>query len=141
MGTTTSLQCEAINKSGQPCQSPAGKSGYCWAHDPSVAAERTAARSRGGRARHGRHIRVLRAAGEAPITIETPSDVLKLLNVAIADTLSMEPSLNRARTLSSLAEAALRVFQATGLEERLKALEQLTGGNHEQQHGQTSEGT
>jgi len=112
-----------------PCQSPARASGYCWAHDPTVAAERAAARSAGGKARHGRAIRYIPSDGPEPtaqtITITSAADVLALVNAAVADAMSMERSLNRARTLGSLAETALKVFQAVELEERVKALEQM----------------
>jgi len=136
---TTAMQCKAANKQGEPCQSPARESGYCWAHDPAVAADRAAARSAGGLARHGRTVKQGRAirhiiendSAQQTITIEGPRDVLRLINQAIADALSMEVSLNRARTLGSLAETAIRVFQAVELEARLTALESMIGGKND----------
>lgn len=40
--------CRAKNKKGGPCRAPASAGGYCFSHDPERAAERDAARSRGG---------------------------------------------------------------------------------------------
>ena len=60
---TTGRQCKAINKQGQPCGAFAlARSNYCFHHDPTKAAERKAARSKGG---HG--------MGETSTAPSTPS--------------------------------------------------------------------
>ncbi len=50
---------------------------------------------------------------------------MSLLEQAVNDCLQLENSLNRARTLATLALAALRTIEGHELEQRIAALEQL----------------
>lgn len=121
---TTAKTCQATTKRGQPCQSPAGADGFCFWHSPARAAERAEARSKGGKARHGRAITYI-PGEEGEISLENARDVLKLIERAANDALKMERSLSRSRTLGSLAAVALKAVEVTELEARIEALEQL----------------
>ncbi len=47
--------CRGFKRSGEPCRAPAQEpGGYCWAHSPEHAAERSAMASKAARARTGR---------------------------------------------------------------------------------------
>ena len=122
VNSTGKRQCKATNSRGEPCQAAAGDSGYCFWHDPAKAAQCRAARSKGGRARHGRHID--KGAG-GPVEIRSVADVIALLVRAVNDTLTMEISLQRARVLGYLAGGALKCLEIGDLEERVAELERV----------------
>ena len=50
--------------------------------------------------------------------------IRRLVEIAILDTLGMENSLNRSRTLGYLAQVALHTYEVGEMEERLAVLEQ-----------------
>ena len=118
----TAKRCRAVNQDGTPCQAYAlAGSDYCFQHDPARAAERRDARSKGGRARHGRHIGPV---GQAePVALETMGDVAGLIRCTIYDTLQLENSLQRARTIGYLANLFLKALDMANLEERIAAIE------------------
>jgi len=118
----TAKRCQAITQDGTPCQAYAvAGSDYCFHHDPARAVERRDARSRGGRARHGRHVGPV---GQAePIPLETMADVATLLRRTIDDTFQLENSLQRARTLGYLANLFLKALDMADLEQRVMAIE------------------
>ena len=118
----TTNKCQAITQNGTPCQAyAAAGSDYCFHHDPAQAAERRVARSKGGRARHGRHLAPVGQA--APLTLDTTADVATLLQRTINDTLQLENSLQRARTLGYLAGLFLKALDMAVLEQQIAALE------------------
>ncbi|MCK4314827.1 MAG: hypothetical protein KAX24_03560 [Anaerolineae bacterium] len=118
----TAPKCQAITKNGTPCQAYAlDGSDYCFHHDPAQAARRRAARSKGGLARHGRHIGPV---GQAePVELDTMADVATLLRQAINDTLNLENSLQRARTIGYLSGLFIKALDMAALEQRVIALE------------------
>ena len=119
--STARKMCQARTKSGTPCQATPQANGWCFSHDPALRAERKAARAKGGRARHGRQL----ARGQHdPVTLGTPEDVRRLLEVAINDCLQLENSVSRARAVGTLALAALKVFEVGEHAERLAAIEE-----------------
>lgn len=122
--TTTTLYCTALTKAGKPCRSFAlTGSQFCLAHDPAHAAQIAAARSAGGRARHGRK---LGSTGTAErVKLRTVADVLKLLEREVNAVLTLEVSLSRGQCIARLAGAFVSAFQISELEGRLLALEQL----------------
>ncbi len=61
--------------------------------------------------------------------METLTGIRRLIQVAVIDTLGMENSISRSRTLAYLAQVALRALEAGNLEERIATLEQLVQGN------------
>ena len=123
---TTTKRCTAKTKRGLPCKGWAvSGSDFCFVHDPSLAKERAAARSKGGRARHGRRIGQT-GAGD-PVILGDVGAVVRLLERVINDALSLENSLQRARTVGSLAGVVLKGLEVGELEDRVSALEQLGG--------------
>ena len=118
----TAPKCQATTKNGTPCQAYAlAGSDYCFHHDPNQAAQRREARSKGGRARHGRHIGPV---GQAePVVLATMADVATLLERAINETLQLENSIQRARTIGYLAGHFLKALDMAALEQRVIALE------------------
>ena len=121
MISTASQVCKATRKDSQPCAAYALRgSAYCFAHDPTKAAERKDARSKGGRARHGRSV----AGGQgASVELRCLGDVVRLLERAMADVLVLENSVARARVLGYLCGIATRALQASELEDRIARLE------------------
>ena len=114
------MRCEAETKAGTPCKAPALQGEpFCFHHSPTRAAERTAARRRGGlRLHYGRE------GPERPAArIREVGDVLGLLEVAASDALARKPSVQRARVLVYLSGAALKALESADLEERVAALE------------------
>jgi hypothetical protein len=118
----TAPKCKAITKDGTPCQAYAlAGSDYCFHHDPAQSAQRCEARSKGGHARHGRHVGPV---GQAePVELDTMADVAALLRHVINDTLKLENSLQRARTIGYLSGLFLKALDMAALEQRVIALE------------------
>jgi len=91
-------------------------------HSPEHAQEVQEARRLGG----------LRRKREATVSgaydfegLETVAGIRRLVHVAVIDTLGMENSISRNRTLAYLAQVALRTLEVGNLEERIMALEQV----------------
>jgi len=97
---------------------------YCFQHDPSKAQERHEARARGGRARHGRKLDGDR--GQV-VELRTLSDVVRLVEGAVGDLLTLENSVSRARAVGYLATVAVKALAASDLEERIARLEREVG--------------
>ena len=114
------MKCEATTKAGDRCKAPAlhGDT-FCFHHSPARAAERAAARRKGGlRLHHGD------GGGERPeARIQEVADVLRLLETAARDVLSRKPSVQRARALVYVSGTALKALETSDLEERITALE------------------
>ena len=56
-------------------------------------------------------------------SIQTVADIRRLLEIAVVDTLGLENSISRARTLAYLAMTAIKLLDVGEMEERLVALE------------------
>lgn len=126
---STAKPCKAKTKKGEPCAGFAVGSGdYCFVHDPTRAAERAAARRKGGRARHGRTVGTTQPS--ASVAIDSVADILKLLEETAGDLRSLENSVARGRAMIALAAAATRTLEVSELEERLSALEQQLNERH-----------
>jgi hypothetical protein len=95
-------------------------SAYCWAHDPAHAETAAEARRLGG-LRRRREVTLLGAYDVDGLT--SVAGVRRLLEVAILDTLGLENSLPRARTLGYLAQIAAKLLETGELEDRIKTLE------------------
>ena len=120
--TQQGRRCKATTKAGRPCSCFAlHGSEYCFSHAPELAEKRREARSRGGRARHGRTIG--QTPGGYQVEIKSLSDVVKLLERTINDALSLENSLSRANTIARLAQVLANIYQVSELEQRIAALE------------------
>lgn len=113
--------CAATTKDGRPCPNNAGEGGFCFTHDPAKAADRAAARRRGGKRRRVNHVA---DAGTVPAAVRDTGDVLRLLDYTLGEAVALENSVQRTRALTAMAAAYLDVFRVGELEQRLDALEQ-----------------
>jgi hypothetical protein len=93
---------------------------FCFWHSPTHSAEADEARRLGGLRR--RKERTVAGAYEFA-GLGTVVDIRRLLEVATIDTLSLENSVARSRTLAYLAQTALKCLEGGELEERLAMLE------------------
>ena len=117
--------CAGIKDNGQPCRSSKLKdSDYCLMHSPEHQEEVAEARRLGG----------LRRRREVAVTgayefngLESVADIRRILEIAVLDTLGLENSIARSRTLAYLAMAAIKLLEVGELEQRLAALEAAHG--------------
>jgi hypothetical protein len=94
-------------------------------HSPEHAKEIQEARKLGGLRRK----REVTVAGAYDFEgLGTVEGIRRLIEVAVLDTLGMENSLARARTLAYLAQVALRTLEVGDLEQRIGVLEQAVNG-------------
>ncbi len=123
-------QCAYRQQGGEPCRAaPLRDSQFCLMHSPEHAKEVQEARRLGG----------LRRKREATVIgayefegLSTVDGIRRLLEVAVLDTLGMENSISRSRTLAYLAQVALRTLEVGDLEERIAALEEILRGQRNQ---------
>lgn len=121
--TSTARACRALNKAGRPCQAHAlPGSEWCLHHDPALELDRRAARIAGGKARQGRRIGPVGPPAER-VQLETVRDVVKLIEQEVNETLQLERSLNRARTIGYLAAVASKAIEISEIERRIEELE------------------
>ena len=103
------------------CQAAPIKEGdYCFWHSPENAEESAEARRLGG-LRRRREVAVSGAYDFAGL--ESVADIRRILEIAVLDTLGLENSIARARTLAYLAMTAIKLLETGELEERLALLE------------------
>src|SRR5687768_12595409 len=115
--------CRALRDDGQPCQAtPRGESGYCIWHDPERQEEAAEARKLGGQRR--RKERVIAGAFDFE-GLGSVESIRRLVEVAAVDTLGLENSVARARTLAYLAQTARQLLETGELEERMAAVESV----------------
>ncbi len=113
--------CTGFKENGQPCHAPKLLDGeYCLMHSPEHAAEAAAARRRGG-LRRRREVAVTGAYEFAGL--QSVGDIRRILEIAVLDTLGLENSIARSRTLAYLGLAAIKLLEVGELEQRLAALE------------------
>lgn len=128
-----STTCSEQNVKGGKCGAYVLKGrSVCFHHAPELREKRREAKSRGGRARHGRKIGTTGSQNSVAselvgqVKIETTADLMGLIEVAVADCLALERSLARARTLGYLSEKAAIILGWTELDRRLADLESDT---------------
>ena len=95
---------------------------FCWAHDPANRGKAAEARRQGGVNRR----RSKAAPGDAPRLRDVPS-VQGILEQAVADTLALENSVQRTRTVAYLATVLLSALEKSDFEQRLSDLEARLG--------------
>jgi len=118
----TARTCIATTQDGAPCRAYAlADSDYCYQHDPDRAVERREARSRGGLARQGR--RFPRQPDPDPVRLDSLADIVILLQRTIDDTVHLENSIQRARTIGYLASLLMKAWEIACLEQRIFAIE------------------
>ena len=121
--------CTATTADGKPCGSPALRGEpFCNMHHPDHAAEVAEARRLGGlRHRKEATLTAVYDLGD-PGTIE---GAVRLLHIAALDTLALENSVARNRTLVAVASTSVRVIEAADLADRVAALESAVGLDRE----------
>jgi hypothetical protein len=118
--------CTALKDNAQLCHAPKLQEGeYCLMHSPEHAEEMAEARRLGG-LRRRREVAVSGAYEFAGLGNFT--DIRRILEVAVLDTLGLENSIARARTLAYLAMTAIKLLETGELEERLAFLENASQG-------------
>ena len=122
----TMVGCAGKKENGQPCRSPKLKDGdYCLMHSPEHAEDVAEARRLGG-LRRRREVAVSGAYDF--VGLQSVTDIRRLVEVAVLDTLGLENSISRARTLAYLATTAIKLLEVGELEQRLASLEAAVQG-------------
>jgi hypothetical protein len=118
--------CAALKPNGARCRAnPLRESDYCLMHDPEHAEEVAEARKLGGlrKRREAALIGAYDLAGLDRLAV-----LERVLEIALLDTLSLDNSLNRSRTLGYLVGIGTKLRQEGETEERLRALEAAVQG-------------
>ena len=117
--------CAYRKESGEACGAPPVEgSEFCFWHSPEHAEEAAEARRLGGLRRRREKITSGAYGFEG---LGSADDIRRLLEVAVVDTLSLENSIARARTLAYLAQVSVKLLETGEVEERVAALEQTLG--------------
>ena len=123
------VTCAGRRPDGSRCrQWPRAGDEFCLWHSPEREEEAAEARRLGG-LRRRREKTVSSAYDFAGL--DSVQAIRRILEIATIDTLGLENSIVRARTLISAATAATRLLEAGELEERLTALEAAVGVGRE----------
>jgi hypothetical protein len=117
--TPDGRRCRAWPISGEP---------YCLWHSPQREEEAAEARRLGGLRR--RREKTVSSAYDF-VGLDSVQSIRRILEIATIDTLGLENSIVRSRTLISAATAATRLLEAGELEERLTAVEAAIGVGRE----------
>ena len=122
----TRRQCTFRKPDGQLCQAgPMTNEEFCFWHSPGHAEEVAEARRLGGLRRR----REVAVAGAYEFNgLETVADMRRLLDIAALDTLGLENSIARSRTLGYLVSVASRLLETGEMETRIEALEGAVHG-------------
>ena len=102
-------RCQRTKADGSPCGAPPSKDGsYCFAHDPARSEEMAEARRLGGVRRRREKV----VAGAFDLSgLRDPESIRRLLDIVVMDTLGLENSIARSRTLITAAMAATRLLE------------------------------
>lgn len=119
------VSCAGLTPDGRRCRSwPIRGEAYCLWHSPDREEEAAEARRLGGLRRR----REKAVSGAYELTgLDSVQAIRRILEIATIDTLGLENSLARSRTLISAAVAAARLLETGELEVRLAVLEAATG--------------
>jgi len=118
-----SRTCSFRKESGDICGAPPLLEGeFCFWHSPEHAQEVAEARRLGGLRR--RKERAVAGAYDFD-GLESVGQIRRLIEVAVLDTLALENSVARSRTLAYLAQVSVNLLEKGEMEERLRALEEL----------------
>ena len=118
--------CSALKPNGERCRAnPLRESGYCLMHDPHHSEDVAESRKLGG-LRKRREVAVIGAYDLEGM--ETVDDFRRILMIVAVDTLSLDNSIPRSRTLISLVLAAAKLLETGELEQRLATLEAAVKG-------------
>ncbi len=119
-----STNCQGVNRRGEACSMPPLQgTAWCWAHSPEKAAERAAARRKGGQ---------LRQAPAAPVgappSLRSVAELQAVIEQAAGELLSLPRSVAKARAIGGLVTVAGKLLEVGELEQRLAALEARLAG-------------
>ena len=118
-------RCQATAVDGRSCRAtPLHDEPSCFWHSPSHAEEATEARRLGGTRR--RRDKTLVGVFDLS-SLDTVQGIRRFLEIAMFDTLALEGSIGRSRTLIQGVQAASRLLEASDLEARIAALEAALG--------------
>jgi hypothetical protein len=107
--------CRATKASGDPCKAPAtGPHGFCWAHDPANAEQRSRMASKAARSRPGRELVRVKAQLE-DLTRDVLAGELETSRAAVANQL--------VNTRLRAIEQERKIKEMEDLEARIEALE------------------
>ena len=113
--------CKFRKEDGEPCRAAPLQDGeFCLWHSPEHAEEVAEARWLGGLRRRREKTDAVAYDFQG---LQSVTDVRRLLEIAALDTLGLENSVARSRTLAYLAQVALKALEVGEMEERLAALE------------------
>jgi hypothetical protein len=113
-------QCQAKNRSGEPCNASANENGFCFTHDASRGKERAIARRKGGLQRITPHVA---DASIVPKETRTIEGVMIILDYALQEAFALNNSVQRGRLLVSIAHGYIEALKVGELEARLEAVE------------------
>jgi hypothetical protein len=117
--------CRAVKGDGQPCGAHRlHDSEFCFWHSPEHTDELAEAQRLGGLRR--RKEKTVAGAYDIEGLDDVPK-IRRLLEIAALDTLSLENSVARSRTLAYLAQIALKALEVGEFEERLARIEKAIG--------------
>src|SRR4051812_47900404 len=117
--------CKYVKESGDRCMAtPQQDKDLCFWHDPETQDQAAEARRLGGlrRRREGAIVGAYEV-GE----LDSVEDLRRLLQIAVIDTLGLENSLSRSRTLGYLAQVGAMLLERGEMEQRLQELEASLG--------------
>ena len=115
--------CRHRRDDGSPCQAvPLKDENACFWHSAAHAEEAAEARRLGGQRR--RRERIVSGVYDFE-GLGTITQVRRLVEVAVLDTLGLENSVGRNRALGAFAQTAAKLLEVGEFEERLNALEQV----------------
>jgi hypothetical protein len=113
--------CRGRKENGDECRAtPLREGRFCLWHDPEHAEEVAEARKIGGSRR--KRERTVAVAYDFEGLTSTDS-IRRLIEIAVVDTLSLDNSVNRNRTLAYLAQSAIKLLGQGEHEDRIEALE------------------
>ena len=114
-------QCAFRKDGGQSCQAaPLREAEFCLMHSPEHAQEVAESRRLGG-LRRRREVAVSGAYDFGGL--DSVTSIRRLIEIAVLDTLGLENSVARSRTLAYLAQVALKSLETGELESRITMLE------------------
>ena len=117
--------CKAVKDNGNQCEAaPLTDGEHCFWHSPEHTEEVAEAGRLGGLRR--RREKTVAVAYDIE-GLETVGQIRRLIEIAVLDTLGLENSIARSRTIAYLAHVALKVLEVGEFQERLQALEAAIG--------------
>lgn len=113
--------CSFVKENGEPCGAAPMRDGdYCFWHCPEHAADAAEASRLGGLRRRKERITTGVYDLEGFGSVE---GIRRFLEIAALDTVALDNSVARSRTMAYIAQVGLKVLQVGELEKRVQALE------------------